>query len=156
MVYVADTGATRVVPDPATGRLVAVPAARSASLTTGASSSSSSSIEKSPQGGKTFSVFADGDAPGAKEYVPFTSPDNIGTSANSLMVQGDFAQGNAAIWWYDFNNDTWSVVATVNDPDGESSGIVDASPWFGPGAWILDVQGHGRNVDEEVQPTACS
>ena len=45
---------------------------------------------------------------------------------------------------------TWSVVATVNDPDGESSGIVDASEWFGPGSWILDVQGHGVNVAEEV------
>jgi hypothetical protein len=42
------------------------------------------------------------------------------------------------------------VVATVNDPDGESSGSVDASEWFGPGAWLLDVQGHGANVNEEV------
>ena len=44
---------------------------------------------------------------------------------------------------------SWSVVATVNDPDGESSGIVDASEWFGPGAWLLDVQGHGTFVDQE-------
>ncbi|HEY5730003.1 MAG TPA: hypothetical protein VIS72_08120, partial [Anaerolineales bacterium] len=43
----------------------------------------------------------------------------------------------------------WSIVATVNDPDGESSGIVDASAWFGPGAWLLDVQGHGLFVDQE-------
>jgi hypothetical protein len=42
------------------------------------------------------------------------------------------------------------VVATVNDPDGESSGIVDASEYFGPGTWLLDVQAHGFNVDEEV------
>jgi len=33
---------------------------------------------------------------------------------------------------------------------GEFSGIVDASPWFGPGTWILDVQGHGVNVAEEA------
>ncbi len=43
-------------------------------------------------------------------------------------------------------------MATVNDPVGESSGIVDASEWFGSGTWVLDVQGHGSNVAEEVQP----
>ena len=40
-------------------------------------------------------------------------------------------------------------MATVNDPDGESSGIVDASDWFGPGYWLLDVQAHGSNQSEE-------
>jgi len=39
----------------------------------------------------------------------------------------------------------WTVVATVNDPDGESSGIVDASKWHGPGSWLLDVQAHGSS-----------
>lgn len=33
--------------------------------------------------------------------------------------------------------------------DFESSGIVDASKWFGQGAWILTVQGHGTNVAED-------
>ena len=31
----------------------------------------------------------------------------------------------------------------------ESSGIVDALKWFGQGAWILTVQGHGTNVAED-------
>jgi len=53
----------------------------------------------------------------------------------------------AAIWRYDFGTTTWSTVAWVNDFDGESSGIVDASAWFGPGTWILDVQGHGMWVN---------
>ena len=79
----------------------------------------------------------------------FVSPDNLDTSANSLMVQED--TDDASIWRYDFASD-WSVVATVNDPDGESSGIVDASEWFGEGAWILDVQGHGTIVAEELLP----
>jgi hypothetical protein len=78
------------------------------------------------------------------------NPDNMDTSVNSLMVQEDTDE--AKIWWYDFGTTTWSVAATVNDPDGESSGIVDASDWFGPGSWVLDVQGHGVNVVEELQP----
>jgi hypothetical protein len=44
------------------------------------------------------------------------------------------------------------VVATVNDPSGESSGIVDATEWFGEGSWILDVQAHGTNFAEELDP----
>jgi hypothetical protein len=95
----------------------------------------------------SFSVFADADAPAAPEFVPFVNPDNMDTSANSLMVQED--ADNAKIWRYDFGSGDWSVVATVNDPDGESSGIVDASAWFGPGAWLLDVQAHGTFIDQE-------
>ena len=145
VVYVADTGASRVVPDPATGRLH-----RPSGVTGFADNGRIFKFvmnEKNPRKVDSFSVFADGDAPGAPEFVAFTSPDNIGTSANSLMVQEDTDE--AAIWRYDFAAGTWSVVATVNDPDGESSGIVDASAWFGEGAWLLDVQGHGFFVDEQ-------
>jgi hypothetical protein len=39
------------------------------------------------------------------------------------------------------------VVATVNDTGGESSGIVDASEWFGPGSWLLDVQAHSTDIE---------
>ncbi len=92
-------------------------------------------------------MIADGDAPGSSVYVPFVSPDNMDTSAHSLMVQED--ADNAKIWRHDFGTGTWSVVATVNDPDGESSGIVDASAWFGDGAWLLDVQGHGTFIEQE-------
>ncbi len=80
--------------------------------------------------------------------MSFTSPDNLETSANSLMVQEDTE--DASIWRYDFTSGVWSVVATVNDPDGESSGIVNASDWFGQGAWLLDVQAHGSNVAEQM------
>jgi len=83
-------------------------------------------------------------------FVPFVSPDSVDTSVNSLMVQED--ADNAKIWRYDLAGKSWSVVATVNDPDGESSGIVDASAWFGDGYWLLDVQAHGSNQAEEMQP----
>ena len=41
-------------------------------------------------------------------------------------------------------------MATVNDPGGESSGIVDASEWFGEGTWLSTVQAHSTLVDQEV------
>jgi hypothetical protein len=146
VVYVADTGQTRIVPDPQTGRMM-----RGPSSTTGLADNGRIFKfvfdEKNPRKVDSFSVFADGDAPAAPEFVPFVNPDNMDTSANSLMVQED--ADNAKIWRYDFGSGDWSVVATVNDPDGESSGIVDASAWFGPGAWLLDVQAHGTFIDQE-------
>jgi hypothetical protein len=149
IVYIADTGRTRIVPDPSTGRMTRGPGG-----TVGFSDNGRIFKlvfnEKNPRKVDSFSVLADGDAPGVGEFVPMNNPDNIGTSLNSLMVQED--ADNAKIWSHDFSTGTWSVVATVNNPDGESSGIVDASDWFGPGSWILDVQGHGLNVSEEVQP----
>jgi hypothetical protein len=75
--------------------------------------------------------------------VAFRAPDNIDTSANSLMLQEDIS--SAKIWRKDLATGAWSVVATVNDPIGESSGITYAGSWFGPGYWVLDVQAHGSN-----------
>lgn len=145
VVYVADTGQTRIVSDPATGRMM-----RGPSGTTGLADHGRIFkfvfSEANPRKVDSFSVIADGDAPGSA-YVPFVNPDNMDTSAHSLMVQED--ADNAKIWRHDFDTGAWSVVATVNDPDGESSGIVDASAWFGDGAWLLDVQGHGRFIQQQ-------
>jgi hypothetical protein len=147
VVYVADTGRSRVVPDPETGRMQRGPGGTVGQADNG-------SIfkfvfnEKNPRKVDSFSVLAQGDASDGDLYTPFVNPDNMDTSLNSLMVQED--HNDAKIWRYDLASGTWSVVATVNDPDGESSGIVDASEWFGEGSWILDVQGHGVNVDEEI------
>ncbi len=146
-VYVADTGATRVIPDPVTGRMK-----RGPSGTVGLADNGR--IFKfvfnaaNPRKVDSFSVLADGDAAGTPEFVAMRAPDNIDTSVNSLMVQEDAFMSK--IWRYDFAADAWSVVATVNDQFGESSGIVDASEWFGPGSWVLDVQGHGALVFAEI------
>ncbi len=147
VVYVADTGATRVVPDPTTGRMTRGPGG-TVGLADNGRVFRFEFDEHNPRKVTSFSVFADGDAPSSSTFVPFTSPDNVGISTNSLMIQED--TDDALVWRYDFAAGTWSVVASVNDPEGESSGIVDASEWFGPGSWLLDVQGHGVNVREEV------
>jgi hypothetical protein len=149
VVYMADTGRSRILPDPDTGRMQRGPGGTQGLADNGRVFKFVFS-ENNPRKVDSFSVFADGDAPGAPVYVPFVSPDNMDTSANSLMVQED--ADDAKIWWYDFSSGTWTVAATVNDPDGESSGIVDASEWFGEGAWLLDVQAHGTFLETEVQP----
>jgi hypothetical protein len=146
VVYVADTGASRIVPDPETGRIMRGPGGTVGFADNGRIFKFEFN-ENNPRKVDSFSVFADGDAPSSDVFVGFTSPDNMDTSANSLMVQED--TDNAKIWRHDFASGNWTVIATVNDPDGESSGIVDASEWFGPGAWLLDVQGHGVFVDQE-------
>jgi hypothetical protein len=149
VVYFADTGRTRVIPDPETGRMQRGPRGTVGQADNG-SVFKMVLNDKNPRKVDSFMVLAQGDASGADKFVEFINPDNLDTSANSLMVQED--NDDARIWWYDFDDKTWSVVATVNDPDGESSGIVDASAWFGAGAWILDVQAHGIFMDEELQP----
>jgi hypothetical protein len=150
VVYIADTGRSRVVPDAATGRLTRGPGG-TVGLTDNGRIFKMVFDEFNPRKVVSFSVLADGDTTGAA-FVPFVSPDNIDTSVNSLMVQED--ADNAKIWRYDLAGGTWEVVATVNDPDGESSGIVDASQWYGAGAWLLDVQAHGTFIDQQqVGPT---
>lgn len=146
VVYMADTGGTGVVPDPATGRLT---------RGSGNGVSPNGAIfrfefdDDNPTAVTSFSKLAQGDNPDAGAYVPFVSPDNVDTSHNSLMVQEDTS--DARVWQHRLRQGTWRTVATVNDPEGESSGIVDASAWFGGGTWLLDVQAHGTNVRESLE-----
>ena len=91
-----------------------------------------------------FSILLDGDTggPGVPGAGAIHNPDNVATSPNSLMVQEDTSVVAPRVWRYDFATQTWSVLAAVNDIHWESSGIVDASEFFGPGSWLLDVQAH--------------
>ncbi len=145
VVYIADTGRSRVVPDPNTGRLV-----RGPSGTVGfADNGSVFRMEFDPNDPSkvvSLTVLAQGDDELAGSFVPMVNPDNMDTSAHSLMVQED--ADDAQIWHMDLVSGDWTAIATVTDPDGESSGIVDASSWFGPGSWLLTIQGHGMNVLE--------
>jgi hypothetical protein len=147
VVYIADTGRTRVIPDPSTGRLVRGPGGTEGFADNGRIFKLVFN-ENNPRKVDSLTVLAQGDDPAGGAFVAFVNPDNMGTSARSLMVQED--ADDAKIWHHDLASGTWNVIATVNDPDGESSGIVDASQWFGAGWWMLDVQGHGENVAEEL------
>ena len=147
VVYVADTGRTRIVPDDATGRMQRGPGGTVGQADNGRIFQFVFNADD-PSVVDSFTVLADGDAEGTSAYVPFVNPDNVDTSKNSLMVQED--NDGARIWQYRMNQGDWRIVATVNDFDGESSGIVDATEFFGPGNWLLTVQAHGTNVDEEI------
>jgi hypothetical protein len=65
----------------------------------------------------------------------------------------------ARIWRYDLDSGALTVVAEVDqsaDPAAkegtwESSGIVDASAVFGPGAWLVTVQAHTIFVESETR-----
>jgi hypothetical protein len=146
VVYVADTGRSRVVPDAATGRLVRGPSGTVGLADNGAIFRFEFN-EDNPKIVDSFTMIAQGDDETIDAFVPFRAPDNVGTSASSLMVQED--ADDAKIWRHDFATGDWSHVATVTDPDGESSGIVDASKWFGDGAWLVTIQAHGTNQSEE-------
>ena len=103
VVYIADTGASGVAPNPATGRLHRpggvgqAPNGRIFEFVFNADN---------PLVVDSLTVLADGDAPGTEVFVPFTSPDNIDTSRKSLMVQED--TGNALVWQYRLQQSDWS------------------------------------------------
>jgi hypothetical protein len=153
VVYFTDTSTTRLIPDAATGRLTRGPSGTVGLYDRGRVFRMEFSA-KNPKYVKSFSILLDGDSggPGLTGVDPITNPDNVAASRHSLMVQEDTTAVFSRVWNYDFGSHAWSVVATVNDQNWESTGIVDVSKWFGPGAWLLAVQAHGAPywVDSEV------
>ncbi len=146
-VYIADTGGSRIQPDPATGRMWRP--RNGISLADNGRVFKMVMSAEDPRIVDSLTILADGDVdPASPVHVPFRNPDNLDTSKKSLMIQED--ADDAAIWQHRIRQGDWRVVATVNDPDGESSGIVDASTWLGGGRWLLTVQAHGTNIDEAV------
>jgi hypothetical protein len=118
-----------------------------------------------------LSILIEGDPDGAASagnvsYIH--NPDNVETTGNNLLIQEDpgsqnqYAASNAAgttarIWRYNLSSGALTVVAKVNqaqDPAAaqgswESSGIVDASSAFGPGAFLVSIQAHTIFVQQE-------
>ncbi|HET9324858.1 MAG TPA: hypothetical protein VFO03_13350 [Gaiellaceae bacterium] len=180
VVYFADTGEPRALPDPATGRLRRGPAGTMGPWPNGRMFKMVLD-RKDPKVVKSLSILIDGDARGAAGAGAVDlihQPDNVETTKDLLLFQEDPGSQNqypigtgtpARIWAYDLKHggDPY-VVARVNqsadegptDVDAsttkglwgswESSGIVDASKFFGKGAFLVDVQAHTLAVQEEV------
>ncbi len=161
IVYLADTGEPRAVPNPATGRLMRAPSGTRGAFPNGRIFKLVFNADD-PSVVDSFSVLIDADASGYDNPDALHNPDNIDTSANSLMVQedpGSHNRYNARVWRYDLDTGEFSVVAVVDqsaDPAAspgawESSGILDVSEYFGPGAWLINVQAHTIFVESEVR-----
>jgi hypothetical protein len=128
-----------------------------------------------------LSILIEGDDNPVKTLGEIHQPDNLETTKKGLFVTEDpgssqqFAPDStdpntttARLWHYSLGNGTTSVVARVNqaadegptDVDAagrgnlgawESSGIVDASRFFGKGSYLIDVQASTLIVQEEVR-----
>jgi hypothetical protein len=122
-----------------------------------------------PSAVTSLSVFVEGDDSPVKTLNEIHQPDNIESTAAGILVTEDpgssqqFPAGStdpaattARLWWVPFSGSPQVVVKVDQSADGgptdvdgrpagnwgawESSGIVDASAAFGPGAFLIDVQ----------------
>jgi hypothetical protein len=109
----------------------------------------------------SLSILIDGDAGGYRNVGALHQPDNVETTANSILITEDpgghnrFAGAtNARLWKYDLATGAMTAVAVVSDPtaDWESSGVVDASQYMGPGAFLINVQAHTVFVETNPNP----
>lgn len=174
VIYLADTGEPRAIPDAVTGRL-----RRGPSGTLGPYMNGRIFRMELDRGDPTIvtslSVLIDADLGGYNNVNVMHQPDNLETTRNSLLIQEDpgshnHGQTTARIWRYNLVAGTLEVVARVDQsadegptdvdptPAGapgvwESSGIIDASSAFGPGAFLVDIQAPTLIVEREVRGT---
>ncbi len=161
VVYFADTGEPRALPNPATGRLMRGPATARGPWPNGRLFRMVLD-PANPLNVTSLSILVDADAGGYDNVNVMHQLDNIETTANSIFVQedpGGHNQGQTAarIWRYDISDKTQEVIARVDQsqrpesPLGawESSGIVDASAAFGDDWFLVDVQAGTLIVEEE-------
>jgi hypothetical protein len=168
VVYFADTGEPRALPGPGAARMTRGPSGTMGPFPNGRVFK----MVLDPTDEThvfSLSILIEGDPLGpasAGNPAFIHNPDNLETTGNSLLIQEDpgsqnqYAASNAngttaRIWHYDLSTNALTVAAKVNqaaDPAAsqgswESSGIVDASGAFGPGAFLLDVQAHTILMD---------
>lgn len=171
IVYFADTGEPRALPDATTTRLRRGPSGTRGPYPNGR-------IFKLVLDKKnmlrvtSLSILIDGDAKGAASAGDISlihNPDNVETTKKALLFQEDpgsqnqYAASNpdgtnARTWRYDLKTGRLDVVATANQaaldttsPKGqwEGSGLVDASAVFGQGWFYTAVQAHTVLVQQE-------
>jgi hypothetical protein len=175
VVYFADTGEPRALPDATTGRLRRGPAGTAGPYPNGRIFRIE--LDKSnPLKVTSLSVIVDGDSKGATSAGDVSlihNPDNVETTKKAILFQEDpgsqnqYAASNTAgttarIWKYDLATKAVTVVARVNQKSldanaaqgtWESSGIVDASAAFGPEWFYTNVQAHSVFVTQEKRGT---
>ncbi|MFL5738254.1 MAG: hypothetical protein ACJ76P_13095 [Actinomycetota bacterium] len=89
------------------------------------------------------------------------NPDNLAVSKHALVIQEDRnypKSGFDRVLVYDLGDGTLRTVARTQPTesvirregrgDWESSGVIDASSFFGKGWWLMDVQAHDTNVPQ--------
>jgi len=158
--YFADTGEPRAVRNATTGLLDRAPSGTEGPFPNGR-------VFKVVLDGNdptvvtSLSVLIDGDLGGYRNVGALHQPDNLETTADSILITEDpgghnrFAGAtNARLWRYDLATGAITAVAVVSDPtaDWESSGVVDASQYFGPGAFLINVQAHTIFVETNPNP----
>jgi hypothetical protein len=165
IVYFADTGEPRAIPD-GQGRL-----RRGASGTRGPYPNGRIfKMVLDPNDAQhvlSLSVIFDSDALGYDNPAALHQPDNVETTADSIIITEDpgghnqgAAIGYAKVWRFTLPSGPLVPVAQVDQslrPDltpgsWESSGIIDASSAFGPGAFLIDVQAHGFELETAPSP----
>ena len=164
VVYLADSGEPRAIPDGA-GRLRRGPSGTRGPYPNGRIWKLVLDPDDPLTG--SLSVLVDQDALGYDNPAAMHQSDNVETTANSLLIQEDpgshnqgAAMGYAKIWRYTLPAGPLVPVAQLNQslrPDlnpgsWESSGIIDASAAFGPGAFLVDVQAHGYEIATAPSP----
>jgi hypothetical protein len=165
LVYFADTGEPRAIPDAVTGVLKRGPSGTLGAYPNGRLFKLE--LGSNPLTGATLSILpnANFDAGGYSNATVPHQPDNVETTSDAIFFQEDpgshqqfTGATNARVWRYDLATGGLTVVAEVNQglapalkpASWESSGIVDASAVFGPGTFLLDVQAHSLELN--VQP----
>ena len=181
VVYFADTGEPRALPDALTGRLRRGPSGTIGPWPNGRIFKMVLD-RRDPKVVQSLSILVDGDVRGAAGSGALDlihQPDNVETTKDLLLWQEDPGSHNqyplgtgttARIWAYDLKKggapfvvarvdqsadegptDVDASTTKANAGAWESSGIVDASKYFGKGAFLVDIQAGSLIVQEEVR-----
>jgi len=177
VVYFADTGEPRALPDATTGRLRRGPSGTMGPYPNGRIFKLVLD-KKNPLEVKSLSILpgANFDLGNYGNVNVAHQPDNVETTKKALLFTEDPGGHNqydapagpgktaARVWRYDLKTGALDVVAVVDhssDPttpkqrlgNWESSGIVDASKSFGKHWFLIDVQAHGWEVETQTNPS---